>query len=430
MKFQVLILLAAGAFAQDISSEAKTVLDRARANVLNTTRRLPKYMCLETIERTYLRRRQPLFPKAGSCPVFIGKENPDARVTATDRVRLDVAVAEGGEIDSWPQASSFDTRNIDEIVTTGPTSTGAFGINLMQVFENQGTKFRLNGVETSNGRRIFVFEYSVPLETSHYMVKRMSGSRVKIAYSGDFTVVADTAELTRLTIETGLLPSNAGMCRALTINTYHHVKVGDGEFLIPLQSVLRTARDDGSATESVTTFSGCHEYGAESTIRFDSDDSSEPGSAASADAKPPGPLPWGADVTIKLETPVDSDTAAAGDLVWARTAAPIRKPKSKAILVPAGTRIRGRIMEVTHYLESDRGFDIAMVFDRYQLGGMTVPFAAILKPGKTRLAGSEVVLQAIEGGGKLTIHTKAAKTVVPQGFESKWMVATPPKTRS
>lgn len=428
MKAWVLILAAAGASAQkleDKAQEAKAILDRAIENVLNTTQRLPRYMCTETINREYFEPAQALGGKE-VCSAGALNNFSKLATASTDRIRLDVAVAEGGEIDSWPAASKFDTRNIDEIVTTGPISTGAFGVNLMQVFENEGAKYQFTGVKTEAGVRSFLFHYSVGLETSHFMVKMMDGTRWKTPYSGDFEIVATTAELARLSIETDRLSPDTGMCRAQTTNFYHHVKVGSGEFLIPIRSILRTIRPDGSATESVTTFSACHEYGAESTIRFDADDAppAEASQKAAAE-RAAAALPWGTELVLKLESAIDTETVAAGDIVWATVAQPVRNPKSKQIALPAGTRVRGRIMQVTHYISEDRGFDISIVFDRYEIQGATGPFGAILKPAKVRVAGTDVVLRAVDSGGLLTVRTKAPKAVLPQGFESKWIAATP-----
>ncbi len=424
------VLLAACVWGQSLSDEAKTVLARAREHVLNTTTRLPKYMCLETINRAYLSPTHAIFPQAGVCPTILGKDNPKLRTVATDRLRLDVAVFEGGELDSWPAASKFDSSSISDLVTSGPISTGAFGINLMQVFENAGTKFELTGVESEDRRRVFLYHYSVPRETSHYMIRLVDGTQWRTPYSGDFDVVEETGELERLMIETGLLPVESGMCRAQTTNFYHRVTVGDGEFLIPLRSILRTIRLDGTATESVTTFSGCHEYGAESTIRFDQGEDAGPAGPAGAVGQPLQPLPWGTEVALKLESSLDTDTIAAGDIVWAGIAEPVRKPKSRAVALAAGVRVRGRIIQVLHSIAGNQGFDIVLEFDRYELDGAAVPFAAVLKPGKGRLAGAELSLHPAEGGGKLTIRTKASRIVLPRGFESKWMTISFPKTRS
>jgi hypothetical protein len=54
MKLLYSVVGAACAWAQDMPAEARGVFDAAVAKVLNTTRRLPRYTCQETIEREYL----------------------------------------------------------------------------------------------------------------------------------------------------------------------------------------------------------------------------------------------------------------------------------------------------------------------------------------------------------------------------------------
>src|SRR4249919_72816 len=95
------------------------LLMQAREKLLNAVRRLPKYTCLETIDRSYYvappekpRTRLQLRTPLDSCSIEfqMGEGNfvPDWK----DRVRVEVAIAEKNEIHSWPAASRFDTRSI------------------------------------------------------------------------------------------------------------------------------------------------------------------------------------------------------------------------------------------------------------------------------------------------------------------------------
>src|SRR5580704_1806908 len=108
------------------------VLDRARANLQEMTRRLTNYACIETVERRYY--EPPPQPQhAASC-----SQIEEARTLRTeplklegvDRLRLEVTVSEGHEIHAWPGATRFDARDVDEIIHQGPTGTGVFGAHL------------------------------------------------------------------------------------------------------------------------------------------------------------------------------------------------------------------------------------------------------------------------------------------------------------
>ena len=247
----VVALAALGcACAQTFPPEARDALDGTRAKILTTTHQLPKYTCQETIEREYF---EAPGSRSATCARILAVDHPRLTLDATDRLRLDVAVADEGEINSWPSASRFDTRSIDQIVTTGPISTGTFGTLLIGVFEDPGTHFEYAGREIDGPRSVFLYRYSVPLAASHYEVKAGALWR-RTPYSGTFEINAATARLARLTVDTDQLPRDSGMCQARTSIDYHYTLVGDGEFLLPVESQLETVRLDGSRTRSPPPF--------------------------------------------------------------------------------------------------------------------------------------------------------------------------------
>jgi hypothetical protein len=424
------VLAASMAWAEEMPADAQRVLDLARAKVLHTTRSLPRYTCQETIQREYLSpvNLNPRIKETCDRPVQV-----ELIRSSTDRIRLEVAVTEGREIDAWPGASRFDAQDVDELVTSGPISTGSFGTILTGIFDNPGTDIEFAGEKTVEGRRVFSYRYNVPFKASHYQVKLSGGMWWNTPYSGEFEIGADAAELARLTQNTGTLPVDSRMCRAETGIDYHYEKVGEGGFLIPQQARLRTTRPDGTATMSVTTFSACHEYMAESTIRFDDDDVPSRAGVREA-AKAGAAFTGGLELILKLAAPIDTDTAAAGDAVVATVAKAVVNPKSNQVMAPAGIRVRGRIVTARHYLSADRGFDIGLEFDRYELNGVTAPFAAILLIGETRVGGAKVSLRPVypagfNAGGVMSLHTKSARVVLPAGTELKWMTMTPIKTK-
>lgn len=130
--------------------ESDAVLEHARQKILAVAHRLPRYTCLETINREYFASPssgiddQPLSAYSANdtprnCPATLHHPADERTVTASDRLRLEVTVDNQGEIESLPGATRFDSRRIDEMVTFGPISTGSFGGYLNGVFENSGT---------------------------------------------------------------------------------------------------------------------------------------------------------------------------------------------------------------------------------------------------------------------------------------------------
>jgi hypothetical protein len=135
----VAALLAMSLAAAQDAAEADCVLARAREKILAVGHRLPRYRCVETIHRDYFEpRARPAHKNRQTaevepcCEFAVEHPATDLVPAGWDLVRLDVAVADGREILSWPGASRFDNRRVDQIVTSGPTSTGAFGTYLVE----------------------------------------------------------------------------------------------------------------------------------------------------------------------------------------------------------------------------------------------------------------------------------------------------------
>jgi hypothetical protein len=397
---------------------------QAREKLLSAVRRLPKYTCLETIDRSYyvvprekagkrLRQREPV----NSCAIEFQMGEGNFVVDWKDRVRVEVAIAERNEIHSWPSASRFDTRSIDQMIPVGPTSTGVFGGSLVDIFNNSGTKFRYTGRISDGQREVFEYTFRVPLEASHYSVNVLGG-RKETAYQGSFRIDTKTAELIRLVDETDNLPLDAAMCRAKTSTDYRFTLLGDGQILLPLQSVLETQRPNAFRTSSVTTFSACHEYVAESTIRFG--DEGESAKAASKAPSAATPLPAGILLTLALTAPIDTSSAAGGDLVSAKVTKAVRAPGSNTILVPAGAIARGRILQMRHNYADSR-FTISIRFDTLESQGAVSPLSVKLTRRTLRVPGSFLPQYSLDDtGSSFTISSKG-EYVMKAGFESDWI---------
>ena len=123
------------------------VLERARANLQEMTRRLAKYACIETVERSYYEPPPRPMPAASCSQVQAARAARTAppKLEAADRLRLEVTVSEGHEIHAWPGATRFDTRDVDEIIHQGPIGTGAFGMHLIGVFDNPAVDYQYVG---------------------------------------------------------------------------------------------------------------------------------------------------------------------------------------------------------------------------------------------------------------------------------------------
>ena len=424
------VLLAAAAAH---AAGPEEILEQALARLQADTRSFSRYACIETVERQYFEPAPPaVSSSARSCPqVLAGIEAETAppKLEAIDRLRLEVTVSEGREIYSWPGATRFDSRYIDQIIRQGPIATGSFGTHLLAVFDNPRIQYRFAGEETEGGRRLLEFRFHVPLAASQYRV-RVEQSWVPIAYDGSFWLDAGSFALQRFTFWAEDVPAATSICRLDADLDYQRGPEGSAGFLLPSQSRLRIAFSSGRRTANLTTFSNCREYQAESEVVFEANPQVSDGASV-----PPSwvrmALPIGLPVVLALETPVDTQTAAAGDQVTARVVDAVRRPGSAAVLIPAGATVRGRLTRVEHHLLPSPYFLVAMSFNRLDWQGTSSPFAA-RSEGSTSLARSLGVTLDTQGGGlrfwdvgTFLFASSAGHYVIPAGFESKWTTLAP-----
>jgi len=124
---------------------------------------LEKYVCIETVDRSYYRRVVPREaparpqpePPCGQTSGTSSAVPGPRQLESTDRVRLEVAVSQGSELHSWPGATRFDSRDVDELIRDGPVSTGAFSSYLASVFAQPGVTFQYLGEQSANGKTVF-----------------------------------------------------------------------------------------------------------------------------------------------------------------------------------------------------------------------------------------------------------------------------------
>jgi hypothetical protein len=351
------------------------VLDGARQKIRETMKRLPKYACLETIDRTFYAAPSAQPGGGVSCDQISAQRkhrNKGLSEYATDRLRIEVAEGMDKEIHSWPGASRFDLTEIDQIVDSGPFGTGAFGAYLVGIFENENARFDYRGETARDGKRLMVFGYSIAQEVSRYEV-RAGDSWVTTAYRGTFEVDPESLEIQRVTLQTTELPAETGICEAISTLDYQRVKIGDGTLVLPRQSQLRLIHRNGEETNNAAVFSGCREFQAKSALRFDTplgtlDVPAVPG-------KPRPPLPVRLPVDLRLTTPIDTDIAAAGDEIAATVVRDIHAYQSNEVLIPAGAVAHGRISRVERHFSPAEYILIGFAFESLEFDGQWSPFA-------------------------------------------------------
>ena len=91
-----------------------------------------------------------------------------------DRLRLDVAVVDGGEIFSWAGAGKFETHDVDKLVGDGASGSGEFGSFLASVFGGAPDAIRYAWLRNDLAQ----FEYNVPVAKSNYRYRTNGPGRI------------------------------------------------------------------------------------------------------------------------------------------------------------------------------------------------------------------------------------------------------------
>jgi hypothetical protein len=170
-------------------------------------------------------------------------------------------------------------------------------------------------------------------------------------------------DLAEMVIETDELAPETGMCLSTTRIKYHRVRIGEGDFVLPLESQLRMSQPDTGDTKNRTTFSDCREYKAESAIRLSEDDIAR-GNTQAVRGRTIAWVPPGIHLQLELVSPIDIRSAAAGDRISAKVSATSDKKQA-----PARAIVSGRIILLRHLLMGVPTAQVAIEFDRIELNG-------------------------------------------------------------
>ncbi|MGH9619541.1 MAG: hypothetical protein ACRD45_07495, partial [Bryobacteraceae bacterium] len=250
------------------SDNPTEILRQVDAKVLAHLTKAVNYTCVETVNRQYFtpigfdyRSDQPK-PERASC-----KRNPGPlKLTARDRLKLDVAVAGGDEMYSWHAARHFSTTFIDRIVRQGPIGSGGFVGFLENIFDTRGVRFRFDGRETEGAAEVFSFEYAVPLSASDYEIE--SGKHKKtVPFHGSFSAYTSNYELAGMTVIADKIPKAVGICASRNRIDYQLVSVAGNELLLPKEWTLGLTTP-GLSTTSRSEYTDCREFAGQATISY------------------------------------------------------------------------------------------------------------------------------------------------------------------
>jgi hypothetical protein len=390
------------------------VLMRLRDQVLAHAAKVPNHTCVEDIQRDRYE------PAAGhstrSCDTILARRKQSTRLLkleTTDWLRLDVGLAEKGEIYSWAGAPQFAEEELDQLVPQGAIGTGPFAAMLLGIFEERHPEFGFAGDSTLDGRRLLEYTFTVPKERSQYRVRTAQHAWIVVGYSGTFWVDPRNAELVRLSVRTDELPESTGACEVDSTFEYGMVPIGGLDYLLPKSSRQRWIARNGAEGENTIAFTACREYRGESSITFEGKAPSNAGAPENSSA--PRPLRGGLPLIVDLAAPIVFEGAAAGDRIEGRLARPLRDAERQVTIAPAGARVEGHLMRVEFRHAGAGQYEIALRWETLELDGAKVPLALRATRRATEIA---LPLKGEEHYGVYRFPGQQRK--IQDGFRTEW----------
>jgi hypothetical protein len=349
------LLLIASCMAAD---DPKQLLSSIKQKVVEQISKTANYTCVETLDRAYY--RDTGFELAIHGPAAIIKPTNEL---LHDRLRLDVGVSEYKEIYSWHGSPTlFSSSEVADVVRTGPISSGQFIGYLRNIFLSPGIAFTY---EPSGDTDLYRFNYDVPPLVTRYQVYATGGGFVIAPFRGSFTVHKSNLQLASLEVSPYNVPFNSSIQSASTEVKYQLTRLSGRDALIPASFVLQLEDESHIFTVSSGEFSGCHEYGAESTLRFDLPDTPEAAPAAAPIASPEPVLPPGLELHIALSSGIDDETSYTGDSV---TGVLLDQVRAGPDIIPRGAVVSGVLTQLETHFRPQRYCKVKIEFRRITFG--------------------------------------------------------------
>jgi hypothetical protein len=209
---------------------------------------VPNYTCVETITRTRRAHTRDFLP--------------------VDKIRLEVSSVAGKEMFARPGAQSFDTRDVTELVKNGMIGSGMFASLARNIFVDQKGTLKYKGKENVDDRPALRYNFQLSEQQSGF--KLLVNNRLEpLAFKGSFWFDPVSMDLLRLEAYGDRIPSSLNVDQAVMRTTYARAHIGKSDALLPKTSELSVTYLSGVTERDEINFSGCHEYGSDSTIRFD-----------------------------------------------------------------------------------------------------------------------------------------------------------------
>jgi hypothetical protein len=300
------------------------LLARIRSHMSEMLKRQPDYTCVETIERSR-------------------RDSRTHKYSLEDTLRLEVALVSGKEMFAWPGTKHFEDKDIRDFVPTGLFGNGDFALYARSVFESSAPAFELHGTWPLQDSSIVGYDFQVRRLDSGFTLRHGEREGL-VGYHGSFFADRQTLDLQSLEVTADDIPPELEVKQLTDRMQYARIPIGQGTFLLPESSEVVLVDDQGEESRNRVRFSSCREFTGESVLTFADP---APAGAAPPAAKQEIELPAGRDLTLRLDSEIDTSASAVGDEVRADLRNDV-KVHGK-ILMPRGSVARGRITRLERY---------------------------------------------------------------------------------
>jgi hypothetical protein len=237
------------------SIEQGKILDEAREYVMNYTKSLPNFICVQVTRRDV--------DRAGTGSSWYHMDTITARLSYN------------GQHEDYEVVMKNDqpVTNVKMEQLGGTVSAGEFGTMMSEIFEpDSQARFSWDHWATLRGRRTYVFAYDIEQEFSKYHMKEVeTGKEIVPAYRGLVYIDRDTKMVTKITLNPYNIPSDFPVHEAHESLDYDLQTIGDAQYMLPLKAVL-TSKLDRFGTKNDIEFRLYRKFETGSTIKFDTPD--------------------------------------------------------------------------------------------------------------------------------------------------------------
>jgi hypothetical protein len=379
-------------------ADPQDVLVRVAAKLAVTEKRIPNFTCVETVTRDYY---QPASTLPRACSVLLEERKRRTkdlilRHLATDR--------------------NFDDKGIEHLVRDGPLGSGAYGAFLQLVFLQDVKEFVFERNLVSGGHNLMEYSFRVNRSDSHYRVK-LDKSWIYTAYSGTFQLDPKSEEVFEMNLQEDDLPDSSDYCTTITSAKFHTVQIANVRFVMSARAVQRFVYGNGEEIENTTTFANCREYLGESTISFSQDSEPKPGGGKGPPPEKLGSVPAGLRFAFALTSPIESDTAAAGDPFAGKLTEPLLDGKHK-VFAQVGSLVEGRLLRVQSFQFPREEVIIILKPETVEINRAKVPLSAVRDFPAT--GGRKIILPRAGEEHSGVFLVAGQHITVKKGFRSAW----------